>query len=206
MKGMMSFAKAYFDELQRVSAQIDYEVARSMAEPILRAWLKRGTVYTAGNGGSASTASHFVADLQKLTIVDGLPRLRALSLSDNIATMTAWSNDQSYFDVFVEQARNLVAPQDVVVCISGSGNSDNILRLADYSRSIGATVLGLVGYEGGKLKDKVDLPLITPSSNMQIIEDLHLAICHMLASYVRSALRRYADTSELVAVATDIVK
>jgi len=203
---MMSFAKAYFDELQRVSAQIDYEVARSMAEPILRAWLKRGTVYTAGNGGSASTASHFVADLQKLTIVDGLPRLRALSLSDNIATMTAWSNDQSYFDVFVEQARNLVAPQDVVVCISGSGNSDNILRLADYSRSIGATVLGLVGYEGGKLKDKVDLPLITPSSNMQIIEDLHLAICHMLASYVRSALRRYADTSELVAVATDIVK
>ena len=199
----MSFAAAYFDELRRVAERLDCDTATTFAEIILGVWQKTGTVYTAGNGGSASTASHFVADLQKLTIVDGLPRLKALSFCDNIPTTTAWSNDKSYADVFSEQAKTFICDSDVVICISGSGNSENVLRLAEYARSTGATVLGLIGYDGGRLKEKVDLPLIVPSANMQIIEDLHLAVCHMLASHVRTALRSFSKSREFIAAASD---
>nr|WP_276976565.1 SIS domain-containing protein [Ferrimicrobium acidiphilum] len=195
----MSFAGAYFEELGRVSARLSLEDCNRAADSLLQTWQREGTVVTAGNGGSASTSSHFASDLQKLTIVKTLPRLRALSLNDNVPVMTAWSNDSSYADVFLEQARNVLRSGDLVFCVSASGNSPNILRLSGYARSFGVPTIGLIGYDGGKLKELVDVSLIVPSGNMQIIEDVHLAICHMLASHVRSALQNFTAVGTLVA-------
>ncbi len=199
----MSFAGAYFKELGRVSARINLDNCRLAVDSLLQTWQGEGTVFAAGNGGSASTSSHFICDLQKLTIAPNLPRLRALSLSDNIPVMTAWSNDSSYADLFLEQARNLLRVGDLVICISASGDSTNVLRLATYARASGVPSIGLIGYDGGELKTLVDVPLIVPSRNMQIIEDVHLAICHMLASHMRSALHNLAASGALVADSKD---
>lgn len=152
---------------------------------LLRARAQGRTIFFFGNGGSASTASHFVVDIGKATIRGDSRRFRCVALVDNVESVTAWANDAEYAKVFSEQLRTLAVTGDVAVGISGSGNSPNVLRAMEMARQMGLTTIGLTGMGGGKLKDAVEVPVVVPSNSMQHIEDVHLLICHLLTAYLR---------------------
>jgi D-sedoheptulose 7-phosphate isomerase len=156
-----------------------------VASILTRARENRNTIFTMGNGGSAATASHFVIDLSKMTIIEGSPRFKAVGLNDNIPSMLAWANDASYEDIFVEQLKNLMEPRDVVIGISGSGNSMNVINAIEYANSHGAITIGLSGYDGGKLLKCAQENIHVPSDNIQRVEDVHLIIEHLLNSLLR---------------------
>ncbi len=157
----------------------------SLATIFLEARNDNRKIFFCGNGGSASTASHFTSDLAKGTIVEGRPRFKALSLADNIPQMLAWGNDSCYEDIFVEQLKNLFEPGDVVVGISGSGNSENVLRAIRYANENDGKTIGITGFDGGKIKDMVDLCLIVPVHNMQKTEDVHMLIDHLTTLMIK---------------------
>ncbi len=165
------------------------EIERALAL-LLRAYQHGRRIYFLGNGGSAATASHAANDFCKLTITPGKPRVRALALTDNVPLLTAWANDSAYSDVFAEQLENLLEPGDVVVAISGSGNSPNVLKAIEFARARGAATIGWTGFQGGRLKDLVDVAIIVPSDSMAQIEDVHLTLNHALAEAIRAAIHR----------------
>jgi D-sedoheptulose 7-phosphate isomerase len=184
-------AKQYFDELQRVFAVLSHDPINQIAETLLKAYESERTAYFFGNGGSASLASHFACDLGKGTAYcNGGKRFRVLALTDNLPTLTAWANDSGYEDIFSEQLRNFVQPRDVIFAISASGNSKNVLNAVHVGREAGATALGIAGFEGGQLKLICDTCVVVPSNNMQIIEDVHLAISHSIYRIVHSRITR----------------
>jgi histidinol-phosphate phosphatase family protein len=139
-------------------------------------------VFVLGNGGSAATASHFACDLGKGTIMSQAPRVRALALTDNMPMASAWANDAGYENMFGQQLANLVRPGDVVIAISASGNSANVINAVQTARDMGAITVGMTGFDGGRLDRLVDISLVVRSSNMQHIEDAHLVIEHMICS------------------------
>ena len=184
-------ARQYFKELQRVVARLSHDGIDQIADVLYKAYESERVVYTFGNGGSASLASHFACDLGKGTAYcNGGKRFRALALTDNLPTLTAWANDSSYEDVFSEQLRNFVHPQDVAFAISGSGNSKNVLNALEVAREAGAATLGISGFEGGQMKSLCDICVVVPSNNMQIIEDMHLAMAHSIFRIVYSRMSR----------------
>jgi D-sedoheptulose 7-phosphate isomerase len=186
-------SKQYFEELQRVAARICHDSVDQIADVLVKAYESGRMVFTFGNGGSASLASHLACDLGKGTAYcNGGKRLRVLALTDNLPTLTAWANDSDYEDVFSEQLRNFVQPQDVAFAISGSGNSKNVINALHAAREAGATTVGVSGFQGGKMKSLCDVCAVVPSSNMQIIEDLHLAIAHTVFRIVYSRISRRA--------------
>ncbi|HEY9089574.1 MAG TPA: GAF domain-containing protein [Anaerolineaceae bacterium] len=139
-------------------------------------------VFIMGNGGSASTASHFVCDLAKNTRRPGWPHFRVIGLTDNMAIFSAYANDEGYENVFAAQLANLVRSNDIVIGISASGNSPNVLNGMTAAKSAGAVTVGFTGYAGGKLGEMVDYHLNVPSNRIEIVEDLHLAIEHMMCN------------------------
>ena len=143
-------------------------------------------VFVMGNGGSASTASHFVADLLKTSITNENKRFKAISLSDNIPVLLAWSNDESYDTVFSNQLENFLEKDDVVIGISGSGNSKNVLNAIQLANEKYATTVGLNGKGGGELSEIVKINLTVKSDDMLTIETIHLLICHLLTTMIRS--------------------
>jgi D-sedoheptulose 7-phosphate isomerase len=147
-----------------------------------------GHVYIMGNGGSASTATHFACDLSKATIVEGRSRLRVSSLTDNVALLTAWANDSSYENVFAEQIRSLVNRLDVVVAISASGNSPNVLNGIDAARDRGAVTVGLVGCTGGELRYRVDVCVHVQNHDYGVVEDCHLVLEHAITASIKDGL------------------
>ena len=154
--------------------------------PVLLGARERGlSIFFFGNGGSASTADHFVCDIGKSTIHGDGKRFHCIGLSESMATITAWANDTDYSRVFSEQLKNLARKGDVAFGISGSGNSPNVLRAMETARAMGLETIGLTGMGGGKLRALVDVPVVVPSNNMQHIEDVHLLVCHLLTSYLR---------------------
>jgi D-sedoheptulose 7-phosphate isomerase len=160
-----------------------------MAEAVAvldRARTDRRQVHIFGNGGSASTASHFACDLAKGTISNGKPRIRVRCLSDNTAVFSAWANDTAYELVFAEQLKDTIEPGDVAIAISGSGNSPNVLRGVAVAREAGATTIGLCGFNGGKLAEMVDIPIIARVHCMEQVEDIHLVMAHAMAVNLRS--------------------
>jgi len=136
-------------------------------------------VYVFGNGGSASTASHLAVDLGKNTVNGPGPRIRVMSLADNSAWLTAVSNDRDYADCFVEPLRNYLDADDVVIGISASGNSENMVRAFEYARSVGARSIALVGFDGGKLATLADQRVWVDSHDYGVVESLHLMVAHM---------------------------
>jgi D-sedoheptulose 7-phosphate isomerase len=144
-------------------------------------------VYVMGNGGSASTASHMASDLGKGASRKDAARFKAIALTDNIPVMLAWANDSSYEDIFVEQLRNHLEKGDVVIGISGSGNSENVLRAIEYANKNGAETIGLSGFDGGKLAKMARTSYIVPNHCMQQVEDLHLIIEHLLSIVLRDS-------------------
>lgn len=184
-----NFIKAYLRELNHCLTSLDNKKIELVINVLLRAYKKNKKVFLLGNGGSASTASHMACDLGKGTlqrIYDNTERrFRVISLTDNSALLTAFANDLSFDDIFVQQLRNLVEIDDIVIALSGSGNSPNVVKAVEYAKSCGAITIGILGYKtGGRLGNIVDYSVIVNSSNYGPIEDTHLILNHIIASWI----------------------
>ena len=180
--------KAYLNEVGATLAKLPVETIERIVQVLEEARAQRRQVFLFGNGGSAATASHLACDLGKGTIMPGKPRLRAISLTDNMALLSAWANDASYEDVFAQQLENQVEPGDVVIGISGSGRSANVLNALRWAKSAGAVTIGLTGFNGGELKDMVDLCIVVPNHYMEQIEDIHLLLGHIITVCLKTEL------------------
>lgn len=151
-----------------------------------------GKIFICGNGGSASTASHFKTDLNKaFSIAKGT--MPAICLVDNISTLTAASNDYSYDDVFTYQLKYLLKEKDVLITISGSGNSNNVIKAAEYAKRKGSIVISFVGFKGGKLKSISDYSLHVFIGNIQVSEDLHMLFCHLISAMIKDGKEKPND-------------
>jgi D-sedoheptulose 7-phosphate isomerase len=183
-------AVKYLDEVAKTLERMEKDLPFK-AEEIVSAFVKARDcgkhIYICGNGGSASTASHMASDLNKGANRKDAPRFKAVALTDNIPAMLAWANDLSYDDIFVEQLKNHLEEGDVVVGISGSGNSPNVLKALHYANDKGALTIGLSGFGGGKLAQVAKTCYVVPNNTMQQIEDLHLVIEHMLSLILRDS-------------------
>ncbi|MGH9427910.1 MAG: D-sedoheptulose-7-phosphate isomerase [Terriglobia bacterium] len=189
-------SRQYFNELRRVAANLPEDTINRIADELMKANEFGRMIYLFGNGGSASLASHFACDLGKGTACrKGGKRFRVLALTDNIPSMTAWANDSSYEDIFAEQLRNFVEPQDIALGISGSGNSRNVLNALRVAREAGAKTIGITGFQGGAMKVLCDICVVVPSDNMQIIEDLHLSMAHSIFRIVSTRMVGRAMTA-----------
>jgi D-sedoheptulose 7-phosphate isomerase len=184
----------YLGRLEEALATISPALVDELAGRLYRAYQDGKQVFVMGNGGSASTASHMAADLAKNTIGANMRRFRIMSLNDNVPLMTALSNDLGYHRVFTEQLMNLIRPGDVLVVISGSGNSPNVLRAIDYARDQCAQVVGLLGFSGGRAADLCDTAVMVDSEDYGVIEDAHLILNHILVEYFRDRLSRERPT------------
>ncbi|MCS7261118.1 MAG: SIS domain-containing protein [Anaerolineae bacterium] len=183
----MDLVEQYIAQLQTCLAQLPLEDVRAVIGVLQYARFNHHQVFIMGNGGSAATASHFACDLGKGTAVPDLPRFRVIALTDNTALFSAYANDFGYEWVFAEQLANLLQPGDVVIGISGSGNSVNILRALELARQRQAFTIGFTGFGGGKMKELVDLCVIVPSTCMEQIEDVHLMLEHLVCSCLRQS-------------------
>ena len=184
---------AYLTATRDVLGRLDSDLIDRIGEQIWQVYTRRRTVYLFGNGGSAALASHIACDLAKGAIANGRRRLRAVSLNDNVALMTAWANDSHYEEIFAEQLRNTVESGDLVLAISSSGNSRNVIRGLEVAREAGATCVTLTGFNGGRVKDLSDLCLIVPSDNVQHIEDAHLGVTHAVFTAIRQRIQHAVD-------------
>jgi D-sedoheptulose 7-phosphate isomerase len=146
---------------------------------------REATVFTCGNGGSWATASHMVCDFAKNTRMPGQKRLRMVGLGDNIPALTAYANDEDYSEIFAEPALGLIRADDILIAISASGNSPNVLKTVEVAKQAGALTLGLTGFDGGKLAKMVDHVLIVPSDTIEMVEDFHLVTDHLLTICLR---------------------
>ncbi len=188
---MTTFAiPSYLEELSLTIAKLEPPVLEQLVRIFLDAYNRGRTVFLMGNGGSAALASHMACDFGKGTAAAGGRRLRTLALTDNAALITAWANDTCYENIFAQQLETLLQPGDVAFAISGSGNSPNILAALGSARQAGAVTAGLTGFQGGKMKSLCDVCAVVPSENMQIIEDLHLAIAHAVFRAVRHEIQQ----------------
>lgn len=164
----------------QVLQNLDIDELNRAANAIIECRDRGGNIYTIGNGGSAATASHMVVDFGK-GASEGRPvPFRIECLADNIPIITATANDLSYDDIFVLQLRAKLRPEDLLIAISGSGNSKNIIKAVEYAKSIGTKVVGLTGYSGGKLAELSDYRMHAAINDMQITEDVHMMFDHML--------------------------
>jgi len=173
------------DSLVGLSDQ--YEILEQIINVLQKAQKNGNTVFTFGNGGSGSTASHFVSDLLKTAITKGDKRFAAISLVDNIPVNLAWSNDQSFELIFIEQLKNFLKKNDIVFAFSGSGKSKNVINAIKYAKKNNATCIGFSGMGGGKLKKICDLCITVPSYDMLIVESVHLTICHCIINFIRKS-------------------
>lgn len=187
----MDSIQRYLEEVRGTLAALPQERIRDVVDVLLSANCVGSTIFTLGNGGSASTASHFAGDLAKGTITPGCPRFRVVALTDNLPLITAWSNDVSYEDVFAEQLNGLIQRGDIVIAFSGSGNSPNVLRAVELARRAGGTTVGFSGFEGGQLSSLVDVSVVVPNDCMEQIEDVHVILCHTITTVLRERLREF---------------
>jgi len=188
MANISEFITSYFEEQKTCLNQMVNEknnVAR-IVEKLLNARDDEKKIFTIGNGGSASTASHFVSDLLKTGIIKDAKRFNAISLTDNIPVLLAWANDTSYEDIFIEQLKNYVKKDDIIISFSGSGQSKNVTKAMEYASSIGAFVIGFTGSPGGVFPKISDICITVPSSDMLTIESFHLVLCHVIISSIRN--------------------
>lgn len=179
----MIFPQLYKSELLRAIESIDLEKVGRAIEILAQAREEGRRIFVCGNGGSASTASHFATDLVKGASYGRTSRFRMLALTDSLPTITAYSNDVGYECVFVEQLKNFAEPGDVVIAISSSGNSPNVLRAVEYGNSIGCRTIALSGREGGRLGPLAQLDIQIAHTHTGRIEDLHFVVLHMISYY-----------------------
>lgn len=188
----MDSVDLYLSELEQVIHNLSREEVRAVADALMNAWRQKRQIFIIGNGGSAATASHMMNDLNKFTRVVGHPRFRVIALTDNVPYMTAVGNDQSYADIFVEPLQNLMQAGDVLIGISASGNSPNIIKAVEYAHSIGGQVIGFVGRPGGKLAQMANLKIVAPSDRIGQQEDVHMILDHCLSFVLLERVKQEA--------------
>src|SRR5690349_3223697 len=186
-KQMIDFPSQYKTELLKAVETIDLEKVSQAIEWFKEARAEDRHIFVCGNGGSASTASHFVCDMVKGASFNREKRFRIMALTDSLPTLTAYSNDVSYECVFVEQLKNFAEPGDVVMAISGSGNSPNVLRALEYGNKIGCCTIALSGRDGGKLGPLAQIHVCAAHPHMGRIEDAHMIAAHMISYYFMEA-------------------
>lgn len=170
----------YIENEIKVLRALDIEKLSQAVNAIIEARERGGTIYTMGNGGSAATASHMVCDLAKgASEALGGKRFHVVCLSDNTPMLMAIANDICYEEVFVYQLRGQLRQKDLVIAISGSGNSENIVRAVRYAKEMGTPVIGITGYSGGQVRELADYSMHVPVDDMQIAEDVHMIFDHM---------------------------
>ncbi len=185
------FSQDYLDRLAAVHARLDREALDRGIAMVEAAWHRGSQIITLGNGGSAVTALHFVTDWAKMIpSACGRP-FYGRSLIDNIGLVMAYGNDISFADIFAQQLKNILRPGDLVVAISGSGNSENVIRAVDYANQNGGETLGLCGFNGGRLREQATHAIWIPVNDMQLCEDVHAMFGHI----VMQALCRSAAAS-----------
>jgi D-sedoheptulose 7-phosphate isomerase len=175
--------KKYLTDLSAIFTTIDAHEFDQLVQELNTANEKQSNIFVCGNGGSASTASHFACDINKGASHGKGKRFKILCLNDNIPTMLAYANDVSYDDVFVEQLKNFMVQGDMVIGISGSGNSKNVLKTIEYANNHGGRSFGICGYGGGMLKQVAHKSLVVHSRDMQKVEDSHLIVLHCAMQY-----------------------
>ncbi|HET9181303.1 MAG TPA: SIS domain-containing protein [Candidatus Angelobacter sp.] len=180
----------YFQALERLIKNLPCAEIDDIIAVLQRAFEEERTIFVFGNGGSASSASHMVSDMNK-GVADPVHgrRMKVMSLTDNVPLLTACANDHGYETVFSEQLKNFVQPGDVAFAISCSGDSANVLLALTTARQAGAFTMGLAGFEGGAMKELCDICAVIPSDNMQLIEDVHHAVLHSMFTVLRERIR-----------------
>lgn len=181
----------YVTTLQETINQLPKQEIVQVMDLLHAARLAGKQIFIMGNGGSASTATHFVCDLAKNTRKDGWPHFKVIGLSDNMALFSAYANDEGYENVFAQQLANLVMPEDIVIAISASGNSRNVLNGVSLAKSAKAVTIGFTGFDGGKLCSMVDIDIHVNSNIIEHVEDIHLILEHMIVKSLKE--RVYAE-------------
>jgi D-sedoheptulose 7-phosphate isomerase len=179
---------AYLNDVELAIRNLSRSDIRTVVDRLEDAWARNATIYIIGNGGSAANASHMANDLMKCTRVEHARLLRVLSLTDNVSIITAFANDESYEKIFLAQLENLLQPNDVLIAISGSGNSPNVIRACEYAIENCATVIGLCGDPGGMLAKIATHRIIVPAKLIGQQEDGHLIINHAVALALRERI------------------
>lgn len=175
----------YLSSLQETMNELPKENIVSVIELLQAARLEGKQIFIMGNGGSASTATHFVCDLAKNTRKEGMPHYKVIGLTDNMAIFSAYANDEGYESVFAQQLDNLVMPGDIVIGISASGNSRNVLNAIALAKSRSAITVGFSGFDGGQLAPMVDINVHVNSNIIEHVEDLHLVLEHMIVKALK---------------------
>jgi D-sedoheptulose 7-phosphate isomerase len=184
----MDAVSQYFAELTELINSLPKDNVQDLVDTIAEAYESGRQVIILGNGGSAATASHLACDLQKGIGGVAAKRFRAMSITDNIPIMTAWANDNDYSEIFSRQIDTWVQPGDLVIAISGSGNSPNVIKAVELANEKGATTYGLAGFAGGRLAQVATKSIIARCDNMQQIEDIHMILAHLVYSCLRKQL------------------
>lgn len=182
------FSYNYLYELKNLLDIFPHVRFDEIGKSLLDAYHTGKQIFIMGNGGSGATASHFVCDINKGCCNMLEKKFKVICLNDNIPTILAYANDLSYDSVFVEPLKNFLQPGDIVIGISGSGNSRNVLLAISYAKEKDAKTIGLSGFNGGKLAEMVDIPFVAAINDMQKVEDVHMIVVHMLMQYLCSAL------------------
>jgi D-sedoheptulose 7-phosphate isomerase len=190
----------YLAELEEMIRSISLSHLEAVFRLLEDAYHNGHRILVMGNGGSAATASHFALDLAKNTITPGAPRLKAISLTDHVPLITAWSNDTAYEHIFAEQLANLIEPGDVAIGISASGNSPNVINALRMAKQNNARTVGLLGATGGQIKAMVDAYVLAPGQNIEQEEDAHMILAHIITRHMRDVIRSYAQTLSVAGI------
>lgn len=187
----------YLPAFERLLKCVDSSAIERISHRLCVARENGATIYVAGNGGSAAIASHWVNDLGKATKRSGSPPVRVMSLSDNVSWLTALANDEGYERVFAGQLENFAKKGDVLVVISSSGNSSNLVRAVELARAREMATIGLLGFDGGTLRQLADDCLLIPTAkgSYGLVEPMHEMICHLLTACVAAAAKESASAS-----------
>ena len=178
----------YLNDLKETIDKLPVEKMEKLFSLLMDAYNNGNQIFVMGNGGSGATASHFMMDINKCTCYELDKKFRMICLNDNGPSISAYANDVCYEDVFMEQLKNFLKPGDLVIGISGSGNSENVLKAIDYASKTGAITFGLTGFDGGKLAKLAQYSIVVPINDMQKTEDLHLIICHIMVQTLYKVL------------------
>jgi len=190
----MNYVQEYISGLEETLHQLPEELILKVVEVLHNARLEERQIFVMGNGGSASTASHMVCDLAKNTRFSPLPNFRVIGLSDNMAIFSALANDEGYENVFAQQLASFVRSGDIVIAISASGNSPNVVKAVELAIERGAHTIGMTGFDGGRVGKLVEWHVHVPSPCIEHVEDAHLILEHLICKYLREkGMREAAD-------------
>lgn len=202
----------YLNQMERIASEISRDAVDAAIEILLVAWRRGNTVFVMGNGGSASTATHLACDLAKYTIVDSKPRFKVVSLNDNIPLVSAWTNDNGFGSIFVEQLRPWLTCGDVLIGISvhgGSGSgqagpwSQNLVQAMALAKERGARIIGLCGFQGGMMKEMADVSIVVPIDEeplgTPLVESWHVVLHHLICYTLRNRIEAAAEVQAAAA-------